>query len=92
MVRKKYVEDTINVLVDFFGEWAMLSALPARNSQELLANPVFTQVPSRSAGRLAMMTGGVAFQNWLVRCGGCGFRLLIVVTGTRWSSCISMQH
>jgi len=60
---KKYVEETIDVLVDFFGQWAMLSALPARNPQELLANQVVTQVPSQSAGRLATMTGGVAFQN-----------------------------
>lgn len=61
---KKYIEDSIDVLHEFFSKWALLSALPARNVQELLSNPAFAEVPSQAAGRLASITGGVAFQNW----------------------------
>ncbi len=61
---KRYIEDGIDVLHEFFSSWAILSALPARTPQELLANPTFAEVPSHAAGRLACITGHVAFQNW----------------------------
>ena len=61
---KRYIEDCIDVLHEFFGKWVLLSALPARNVQELLVNPAFSEVPLQSASRLASITGSVFFQNW----------------------------
>ncbi|HUT13590.1 MAG TPA: hypothetical protein VMY42_24090 [Thermoguttaceae bacterium] len=61
---KKYIEDAIDSLHQFFGEWAILSSLPAKSVQELVANPVFNRVPSQAAATLATITGGVSFQNW----------------------------
>jgi len=61
---QKYIEGGIDGLHQFFSEWAILSSLPAKTVQELLANPVFNRVPSQSAATLATITGGISFQNW----------------------------
>ena len=61
---KRYIEDSIDVLQEFFGKWALLSSLPARNPQELLVNPVFAEVPTQAATRLTSIIGPLSFQNW----------------------------
>ncbi len=61
---EKYIQDSVDVLHEFFSKWAFLSGLPARNVQELLAHPAFADIPSQAASRLAVITGRTAFHNW----------------------------
>jgi len=61
---ERFIEGSTDALHEFFGRWALLSSLPARDPRELLKNPAFTEVPHQGISRLSAITGGVSFQNW----------------------------
>lgn len=61
---EKYIENGIDVLHQFFRQWAMLSSLPARSPRELLSERAFAELPHQAVARLSPIAGDVVFQNW----------------------------
>ncbi len=61
---RRYVEDCLDVLYEFFTRWHTLSSLLFRNAREAFGRIDFGDIPHTAMARLNMLAGGASAQNW----------------------------